>query len=229
MQQDHTTQGEGTDREGLADGVYRALLRSIISGEPAPGARLKERELSERFEVSRVPVRQALQRLESEGFVVTEPHRGAVVRSVTADDIAELFDARLCIEPFATRQAALRVHAGLASAARLAELLARSERHLAAGETAEGIESNVQFHAEMVRLSGNSLLVRSLEPMLGRMEWIFRLTHEARGESEHSLEHRQLLDAIVGGKAELAAAQAYAHIELGRRPILEALEPFLAV
>lgn len=229
MQHDQTLPVDGTDREGLADGVYRALLRSIISGDPAPGARLKERELSERFEVSRIPVRQALQRLESEGFVVTEPHRGAVVKPVTVADIAELFDARLCIEPFATRQAALRVHAGLASAEHLAELLARSERHLAAGETAEGIESNVQFHAEMVRLSGNSLLVRSLEPMLGRMEWIFRLTHEARGESEHSLEHRQLFDAIVGGKADLASAQAYAHIELGRGPILEALEPFLAV
>lgn len=228
MQRDHTTRVDGTDREGLADSVYRSLLRSIISGEPAPGARLKERELSERFEVSRVPVRQALQRLEAEGFVLTEPHRGAVVRPVTADDIAELFDARLCIEPFATRQAALRVHAGIASADRLVALLARSERHLAAGETSAGIESNVQFHAELVRLSGNGLLVRSLAPMLGRMEWIFRLTHEARGESEHSLEHRQLVDAIVGGKAELAAAQAYAHIELGRGPILEALEPFLA-
>jgi DNA-binding GntR family transcriptional regulator len=229
MQHEQTDGVDGSDREGLADGVYRALLRSIISGDPAPGARLKERELSERFKVSRIPVRQALQRLESEGFVVTEPHRGAVVKPVTADDIAELFDARLCIEPFATRQAALRVHAGLASADRLTELLARSERHLAASETEDGIESNVQFHAEMVRLSGNGLLVRSLAPMLGRMEWIFRLTHEARGESEHSLEHRQLLHAIIGGNGDLVAAQAYAHIELGRGPILEALEPFLAV
>lgn len=227
MQHEPPAAIDDVDREALADGVYRALLRSIIAGESAPGARLKERDLSERYAVSRVPVREALQRLESEGFIATEPHRGAVVRRVTRRDIEELFDARLCIEPFATRHAATRLRDGLASPARLEALLTRSQRHFSAGEESAGISSNLDFHEEVVRLSGNSLLVRSLKPMLGRMEWIFQLTHDAR-EDEQVLEHVELYDALVAGNAELAAAQAYTHIELGRSPVLAALEPFLA-
>ncbi|PPL15660.1 hypothetical protein GY24_13950 [Microterricola pindariensis] len=202
------------------------MLRSIIAGEAAPGSRLKERELSERFEVCRIPVRQALQRLESEGFVVAEPRRGAVVRPMTRHDVEELFDARLCIEPFATRQAALRLFAGIEAADALVEILSSAQTQFAGGDEAEGISSNLRFHAEIVRLSGNSLLVRSLQPMLGRMEWIFRLTHGAR-EGDQAGEHRQLYDALVQGKGELAAAQAYAHIELGRAPTLAALAPYL--
>jgi DNA-binding GntR family transcriptional regulator len=208
-----------TDGSALAERVYRGLLRTIIDGDLRPGAWLKERDLSERFEVSRVPVRQALQRLEVEGFVTMSRNRGASVTPVARADVEELFDARLCIEPYATRHAATRVHSGAASADRLRELL---DRALAPQEEAELGESNLGFHREIVRLSGNRILERSLLPMLGRMEWIFRLTQATR-EQEHALEHQQLLDAIVAGRGEVAAAQAYAHIDQGREPILAAL------
>ncbi|MBD3942058.1 GntR family transcriptional regulator [Microbacterium sp. NEAU-LLC] len=213
--------GEGA--EALADSVYGALLRDIVGDELRPGTWLKERELSERYGVSRVPVRQALHRLESEGFVRASPRRGAVVSPVTTADIDELFDARLCIEPFAARQAALRVAAG-GSAARLADVLAASEASFAEGDDRDGITLNLRFHAEVLELSGNSLLARSLQPMLGRMEWIFRRTSHA-GEPDQLREHRALHDAIAAGNADLAAAIAYAHIERGRVPALEALGP----
>lgn len=211
------------DGSALAEGVYRGLLRTIIEGQLTPGTWLKERDLSERFDVSRVPVRQALQRLESEGFVVLSRNRGANVTSMSRPDVEELFDARLCIEPYATRRAATRVHSGAAGAERLRELLGRA---LAPGEPAELGESNLGFHREIVRLSGNRFLERSLSPMLGRMEWIFGLTH-ATLEQEHAMEHQQLLDAILSGRGEVAAAQAYAHIDQARGPILEALSEAL--
>ncbi|WP_082716889.1 GntR family transcriptional regulator [Microterricola viridarii] len=227
-QQPSSTPSAATGAHGEArpEGVYRALLRSIIAGDAAPGSRLKERELSERYAVSRIPIRQALQRLESEGFVLAEPRRGAVVKPMTRHDVEELFDARLCIEPFATRHAALRLAAGIESADRLTAILAEARSRFADGDDVEGISSNLGFHAEVVRLSGNGLLVRSLQPMLGRMEWVFRLTHGAR-EGEQAGEHQQLYEALLQGNAELAAAQAYAHIERGRVPTLAALAPFL--
>ncbi|MBW9093841.1 GntR family transcriptional regulator [Microbacterium jejuense] len=212
--------------EALADGVYGALLRDIVADELRPGTWLKERDLSERYGVSRVPVRQALHRLESEGFVQTAPRRGAVVSPVTGADIEELFDARLCIEPFASRQAALRVAAG-APARRLGDVLAASEASFAEGADLDGIALNLRFHAEVLALSGNSLLARSLQPMLGRMEWIFRRTSRT-GEPDQLREHRALYDAILSGDGQLAAAVAYAHIERGRRPALEALGPMPA-
>lgn len=216
----------GAGAQALADGVYGALLRDIVADLLRPGTWLKERDLSERYGVSRVPVRQALHRLEAEGFVQTSPRRGAVVSPVTSADIDELFDARLCIEPFAARQAALRI-AGGASATRLGDVLAASEASFAEGEDRDGIALNLRFHAGVLELSGNSLLARSLQPMLGRMEWIFRRTSRT-GEPDQLREHRALYDAIVSGAGDLAAAIAYAHIERGRRPALEALGPLPA-
>lgn len=211
--------------EALADSVYGALLRDIVSDELRPGTWLKERDLSERYGVSRVPVRQALHRLESEGFVQASPRRCAVVSPVTTADIEELFDARLCIEPFAARQAALRA-AGGAPVDRLTDVLAASEASFAEGDDRDGIALNLRFHAQVLELSGNSLLARSLQPMLGRMEWIFRRTSQT-GEPDQLREHRALHDAIASGNGDLAAAIAYAHIERGRRPALEALAPLL--
>ena len=207
------------DGPAVADRVYRDLLRTIIQGDLKPGEWLKERELSERFEVSRVPVRQALQRLEVEGFVVMSRNRGATLTPITRSDVEEIFDARLCIEPYAARRAAQRVHGSLENADRLRDILGRVLEPPVAGELGE---SNLAFHLEIVRLSGNRILERSLRPMLGRMEWIFHLTQTTR-VTEHAEEHQQLLDAILAGRGEVAAAQSYAHIDQARVSILEAL------
>lgn len=208
-----------TDGSALAERVHRGLLRDIIIGDLAPRAWLKERDISEQYGVSRVPVRQALQRLEAEGFVVMTRNKGASVAEVARADVEELFDARLCIEPFATRRAAHRVHAGVASAQRLQEHL---EHALAPTQALELGESNLAFHWEIVRLSGNRILERSVLPLLGRMQWIFGTTQSTL-EQEHATEHQELFDSIVQGRGEVAAAQAHAHIEQAAQPIIEAL------
>ncbi|MDQ4212414.1 GntR family transcriptional regulator [Microbacterium capsulatum] len=210
------------DRHALADRVYRDLLRSIIEGEAKPGAWLKERELSERFAVSRIPVRQALQRLEAEGFVSTSPHRGANVTPITRADIHDLFDTRLCFEPFAAQRAAERVLAGLETVDHLREL------HVAASvaDPDAGRAASLDFHAEIVRLSGSRLLLRSLGPLIGRMEWLFRLTRDTR-ERQQNDEHIDLVESIAAGRGLLAAAQMYAHIDMSRGPVLAQLEGVL--
>jgi DNA-binding GntR family transcriptional regulator len=93
----------GHDDEALAENVYQLVLEGIVAGKYAQGMRLRERELSELYNVSRVPVREAIQRLEQDGFVATFPRRGAVVRQLTLTDVNELFDLRLCLETFAAR------------------------------------------------------------------------------------------------------------------------------
>ncbi|WP_376953722.1 FCD domain-containing protein [Arthrobacter methylotrophus] len=84
------------------------------------------------------------------------------------------------------------------------------------------------FHAEIVRLSGNRLLIESVKPLFGRMRWIFGLAHNRSNELQPD-EHAELCKAILGGKAELVDTLAYSHIELGRETVLtglaETLEP----
>ena len=72
--------GNGRDDEARAENVYQLVLEGIVTGKYAQGGRLRERELSEIYSVSRIPVREAIQRLEQDGFVETFPRRGAVVR-----------------------------------------------------------------------------------------------------------------------------------------------------
>src|SRR5215468_7957622 len=96
----------------MAHRAYLAIREGIIAGTYPMGSRLRERDLSAEHEVSRVPIREAIAQLQSEGFVVTQPRRGALVRSLTLTDIDELFDVRLSLEVLATRLAAERVRAG---------------------------------------------------------------------------------------------------------------------
>lgn len=223
MNQTESILAGGGAQSALVDRVYVGLLDDIITGRLAPGSRVKEREVSDRFETSRVPVRQAIQRLQVEGFVHTEPNRGAVVWQLSLDEVNELFDARLCIEPYGARLAAIRVLRGQADASELKALL-EEEASVDQGRETRGLSPALQLHAEIIRLSGNGLLMNAVRPMLGRMEWIFRITRHVRDQTN---EHQQLYEAIVAGDVELAGHLAYTHIQLGRGPVVAALRPLL--
>lgn len=207
---------------GAAEAVYRAILRGIIEGEHASRSWLKERDLSERYDVSRIPVREALQRLEVEGFVQTSRHRGVTVSPVMRTDIDDIFDLRLCIEPFAAQRAAERVAAGIETPADLARFLQAAT----VDDTNVARIASLDFHSEVVRMSGNPRLARSLMPVRGRLEWIFRMTKNERA-NEHDVEHEQIFAAIASGEGQAAAALTSAHISLGRAPVLAALSDVL--
>ncbi|WP_248763336.1 GntR family transcriptional regulator [Pseudarthrobacter sp. SSS035] len=219
--------GNGRDDEARAEYVYQLVLEGIVTGTFAQGVRLRERELSEMYNVSRIPVREAIQRLEQDGFVATFPRRGAAVRQLTLTDVNELFDVRLCLETFAARMAATRV-AGGQSGGRLEELMEASKAAIDEGRGEDVALISAELHAEIVRLSGNRLLIESVKPLFGRMRWIFGLSHNRSNELQRD-EHTELCNAILKGRPDLAYSLAYTHIELGREPVLaglaETLEP----
>ena len=211
----------GRDDEARAEQVYQLVLEGIVAGEYAQGTRLRERELSELYSVSRIPVREAIQRLEQDGFVETVPRRGAVVRQLRLSDVNDLFDVRLCLETFAARMAAVQVAPG-ARGARRRPGRAAGGAPTAPARTDDVVRLSAAFHAEIVRLSGNRLLIESVKPLFGRMRWIFGLAHNRSNELQRE-EHVELCKAILGGHAELAYSLAYSHIELGREPVLRGL------
>jgi DNA-binding GntR family transcriptional regulator len=213
--------GELPDDLSMADRAYLSLREGIIGGQYPIGSRMRERELSAELDVSRVPIREAIAQLESEGLVVTQPRRGAVVRQLTLEDIDELFDVRLSLEVLATRLAADRVRAG-ASTDRLRALMATADRVTRAGDEQAIREANTALHLEIVTLSGNRLLGETMAPLVGRIRWLFALTSD-RDPAVQCREHHELCAAIEAGNADLAEALAYSHIELGRVPSLTAL------
>src|SRR4051812_24238650 len=125
------------DREASVTNAVRArdeLREAILASSLPPGARLRSEPLAEQLQTSRTPVREALILLAREGLVDIEPRRGAVVRAFDAADLADLYDVRALIEPYAARRAATRIAA--AGVARLAELWDPTEARSAADTAA---------------------------------------------------------------------------------------------
>ncbi|WP_235779757.1 GntR family transcriptional regulator [Sinomonas notoginsengisoli] len=207
--------------EAMAAVVYQQLSNEIFSGKVLPGQRLRERELSEQFGVSRIPVREAIHRLEQDGFLVTAPRRGAVVRKLTLKDVDELFDLRVLLESFAAAGAAEKVRQGTDGSI-LTQTLAEAKAALESGDVTRTSELNSAFHDQIVVLTGNALLERSMRPLRGLNRWIFGLSvNRPLAVSAH--EHDELADAILTGRAHLAESLSAAHVEAGRKPVIEGL------
>src|SRR5690625_3011319 len=92
------------DREMLHNKVCSVLRKAILKGELKAGERLVQTELAEAIGVSRMPIREALRTLETEGLIVMEPHKGAIVRSISIEDIKEIYELRLALEPLALQK-----------------------------------------------------------------------------------------------------------------------------
>jgi DNA-binding GntR family transcriptional regulator len=205
----------------LARATEAAIREGIISGRYAPGARLRERELSEELGVSRLPVREALRSLRHDGFVTTSAHKGATVRTMSAEGVGELFDLRIRLEPFAAEEAARRhargeEHDGLAAA------VAASAEATERGSVEDIMLANAHFHAQVVDAARHELLSELMAPVLSRTRWLFAMT-TFRDPHQEYRDHAEIHRAILDGNDRLAGMVMAAHIEAGRGPSLRAV------
>jgi DNA-binding GntR family transcriptional regulator len=202
----------------LRDSVRERIRQGIADGRWAPGARLVERELADEFAVSRVPVREALQMLQREGFIELLPRRGAVVRQLTPAVVSDLFDIRQALEVLAARQAAERIDEDGLS--RLFTVLEEGRRAIAADDHAASGSANTAFHEAIIDLAGNEPLRDLLEPLSGRLKWLLRQTTDY---PRVQAEHEQLFAALAARDAELAGAVALSHVRASRHMVLDAV------
>ncbi|MFC9127345.1 GntR family transcriptional regulator [Streptomyces sp. NPDC057099] len=202
----------------IRERVTAELRQEIIAGGLRPGDRLVERELAERFGVSRVPVREAIRALVAEGFVHFETPRRTVVRRLTPTDVKELFELREALEVYAAGLAASR-----ATPEDLAEVRELIDRAAAAteAEDAEVItDVNSRLHDRIVAMAGNSLLTEALEPVAGRLRWMTRRNEEW---PQLLVEHRELYEAIASGDPDRARAHALTHVRTNYRSTVRQL------
>ncbi|MET9497528.1 GntR family transcriptional regulator [Streptomyces sp. NPDC006552] len=192
--------------------VLATLRQDIIGGRLRPGDRLVEREVAERFGVSRVPAREAIRALLAEGFVTFETPRRAVVRTLTRTDVAELYELREALEVYAAGLAAERAQP--ADLTRLAELLDEAAKATRAGDDETIADVNSLFHDRLLATAGNGLLIGVMQPVDGRLRW---LTRRNEAWSQQLEEHRQLYDAVAAGDPERARAVALGHVRTNYR------------
>jgi DNA-binding GntR family transcriptional regulator len=189
--------------------VVDSLRNAIITGELASGTRLIEDVLAEQFGVSRVPIREALRQLESEGFVSSERYRGATVSSTSTRDTLELMQVRRGLEVLAARQAA--EHRG--------EPLGDELRSVVAGGQEAGRQHQVdrlpplimEFHEVVAKASGNRQLQQMLHRVLQRIAWGFEMDIEDRIDSSWA-DHSAVALAILSGSPVQAGYLMDEHI-----------------
>lgn len=192
----------------LRETVRDTIRVRIFEGYYPPGTRLVERDLAAEFHVSRLPVREALRMLRQEGIISDRSGRGAEVSALSTKDVADLFDVRNSLEVLACRLAATR--ASEADLQKLHNLLGAAEEYLAKGSVLEAHRSNSEFHDLITRIADNDFLRSALEPLQGRMHWLFRHVSDL---PELLQEHRALYLAIASGDPERAAIQSASHID----------------
>jgi DNA-binding GntR family transcriptional regulator len=190
--------------------IADALRTRIMSGELKPGERVREDAVAEEHGVSRVPVREALRRLESEGFINLTPYRGATVSASSQRDSVELMQVRRALETMAARLAAQERGGPYA-----ADLMSIVEQGREAGRDEQLGELPpliMQFHELVAKASGNRQLEEMLDKVLMRISWGFELDLQARIGSSWS-DHAAIASAIVNGSPVQASLLMDEHIE----------------
>lgn len=197
----------------LRQSVYEALVELVIAGRLTPGQHLVETELARQLGVSRQPVREALHRLEAEGWVDLRPNQGAFVHVPTDQEVDQLLDVRELLEVETARLAARAATAD--QLARLRDLCHDGEAAVAAGDTERFVSLNNSFHAALAEVAGNAVLAELSGIVSRRSRWYYRLIAPLRGH-ESCAEHLSMVEAIEAGDAEQAAKVARGHVERTR-------------
>ncbi|MEW9613336.1 GntR family transcriptional regulator [Shinella sp. S4-D37] len=203
----------------IAERLLTAIRRDIVLGNLSPGSRLRVDELSKRYGTSHIPVREALLQLAGERLVTLEPHRGAVLRPVTAKFVADIHDTRAAIESMLVRRATVNISD--AQLDHLAELTRRHEQAAAAGVDERMSEANKQFHSFIAEVADNpeaSYILDQGWDLVINLRNRFGLS-EAR-IAEIVRQHWRIVEAVRSRDADLAARVVQEHCESARDDLL---------
>lgn len=203
-----------TVKEQLVD----HLRDEIIRGTFGPGERLLLDDVAARFNVSTMPVREALRDLESEGLVTIYPHRGAVVTELTAEDLQDIYDVRATLEAMATRLAVPRMTK--ATYQELEQIIEQMDGQL--GHVAALVKLNHQFHSTLYAKSGRRHLCELTRSLRYRTQHYLHAYMDDLGSMALAQgEHRAILEACQSGNAEKAALLVGEHVAEVGRAIIE--------
>lgn len=207
----------------LREIVFESLREAIINGVLKPGERLMEVQLAEEMGVSRTPVREAIRKLELEGFVIMVARKGAYVAGISMKDVVDVFEIRAALEGLAASLAAERITDE--EKEEMERLLVRKAACVEAGDYDSLTEIDTEFHELLYKASRNERLMQiisNLREQINRFRMV-SLAFPGRGR-EALEEHKKIAEAIAERDAALAQALAQEHIENAENALLEAMQ-----
>jgi len=192
-----------------ADSVTSALRDMILTGSLGIGVQLKQEALAKRFGVSRIPVREALKRLQAEGLVQHTPHQGSIVATQSVPELLETLDIRIGLETRALKLAIPLMKPADHKAAR--EIMTRYD---ASDSPLEWAELNLEFHLCLYRACGRPRLLKMIEEIVRGIGIHLRAQQSYKaGRKSPQSEHREILKACVARDIPLAIELLEKHIE----------------
>jgi len=194
--------------EGLA---YEHIRRAIVEGQLAPGQRIVAQVVAAEAGISRIPVMQALRRLESEGFVRINPHRDVVVAALSPEEFRERFLLMATLEALCIRESQGKFSVALLR--RLRRLGQEITAARAQSDTARAVAADGEFHRLLWEASGLRQTVQILRNVWDRGEYYRYVMHARRGgfAAESLAEHDDILDALEAGEIDRAARAVETH------------------
>ena len=205
--------------------AYDIIKSQIISHQLKPGTMLIERKLCNQLNISRTPVREALQQLVAEGMVTNIPPKGCMVNEIRYEEIAKIYDVRTYLEGLGARLSAACITAD--QIARLRALVVRMERYLEELDFTNLFEVDNIFHAAILEYSKNDLLLNIYNTFLGAQ--VMRINHLNREQPDQLYElhryHTFVIDALEAGDADKSEQMIREHIQNSKKRLLYKFMP----
>lgn len=206
----------------IRERVYLHIKDLILDGEFKAGDRLVERELAERLNISRTPIREALFRLESQGFVKTVPRKGVIVADISEKEIIEVFTILASLEVLAAKLAVQKLDDEMES--KFSGSIKKVKEYLNNPE-----EDAAELHSELNNLLYSSAKnVKLYEMLSGLSDYIrafAKIGHKNPGRAKQSMEeHLKIMEAIVNKEMEMAEYLTKIHIENSKKAYIEAVQ-----
>lgn len=199
------------DKRSLANTVAARLRQEIVTGVRKPGARLSQDALAIEFDVSRIPIREALQLLANEGLVTLKPHHGARVSELNSDDFMEMVGIARSLEVLATQRGAARITKPQLN--EMQDLIQRMEKM--EDQTMEWYALNREFHMVLVNASGWNLLTNLVrEYRHNLMRYVVQPEMHIPTVKTWHRQHQGIYEACASGNVELAVARMTEHLTL---------------
>ena len=212
----------GIDRRTLSEQIYERMRREIQAGHLAPGQRLDQRLLSEALNVSRTPLRHAIERLAAEGFVVNSPYKGHFVRSFDLRDVDNLYRVRAALEELGIRQAVERMTD--ADIDEIDALAMQSECAVEDGDMQRLGALDQRYHQRIMEASDNALLIHLLTALQSQIHSVRTFANETWDIAKRTVDERLAIVAALRERDADGAAQLLReHIEAVRLGVIEQL------
>ena len=195
----------------LPSRVYLVLEEAILQGKIKQGERLIEEELAGVLGVSRAPIREALRMMQKEGLVVVSPRRGAIVNSISREDIAEIYKVSSVLEGLSVELFCARASAE--ERADLQALYTSMAQQVKKKDLVQYRKLNRQFHEALIHGSGNKKIKEICGSLQKQISWFQNMNLSLSGRMKTSLrEHKRIIDAFLKRNPEAARNAAVEHI-----------------